>query len=218
MRIAFPLRHILLSLMLGLGMTAVQAFSFADEEAKDKAANARSAKAAGSVSVACKERLRQERVLVLVAERGNDGLMTDQGRFGRHFQSLDRRLQKQGMQTFSQEEIKQRIAQPEVDSHFRNDPEAPRSAGKQGASLILRGVINSRRAINPVLKINEVYINMAFTLLGTDGRVIAEASSRSDAYSGGDTLAMAQTLVEEQADGVVRRLLSGYCTDTKSNK
>lgn len=213
-----PLRHILLSLMLVLSATAVQAFSFADEEAKDKAANARPAKSAASVSVACKERLQQERVLVLVAERGNDGLIADQGRFGRHFQSIDRRLQKQGMRTFSQEEIRNRMAQPEVDGHFRNDPEAARSAGKHGASLILRGVINSRRAINPILKINEVYINMAFTLLGTDGRVIAEASSRSDAYSGSDTLAMAQTLVEEQADSVVRRLLSGYCTDIKSNK
>lgn len=199
-----------------LGASAAQAFSFADEEAKDKAAAAPKGGGGPAISAACKDRLQKEKVLVLVAERGNNGMNADQGRYGMHFQAIDRRLQKQGMRTLSQEEIKKQVAQAEIDAHFRNDPDAAlQAAQKHGASLTLRGVISSRRGINPILKINEVYINMGFTLVGPDGRYIAEAGASSDSYSGGDTVGMAATLISEQADGVVRRLLKGYCDDKK---
>jgi len=133
-----------------------------------------------------------------------------------HFQAIDRRLQKQGMRTLSQDEIKREVAQAEIDAHFRNDPDAAlQAAQKHGASLSLRGVISSRRAINPMLKIPEVYVSMNFALVGSDGRYVAEASASSDSYSGGDTVGMALTLINEQADGVVRRLLNGYCAERK---
>jgi hypothetical protein len=191
---------------------AAQAFRFSDDEAKDQAAAAKPAARAPALSAACKERLQKEKVMVLVAERGNNGLNADQGRYGGHFQAIDRRLQKQGMRTLSQEEIRKQVAQAEIDAHFRNDPDAALAASqKHGASLTLRGVIGSRRAINPVLGINEVYVSMNFSLVGPDGRYIAEAGASSDSYSGGDTVGMALTLINEQADGVVRRLLNGYC-------
>ena len=208
----------LIALALGLGAPLLaHAFSFAEEEAKDKAAAAPRPGAGGpAISAACKERLQKEKVLVLVAERGNSGFNADQGRYGMHFQGIDRRLQKYGMRTLSQEEIRKEVAQAEIDAHFRNDPDAAlQAAQKHGASLTLRGVISSRRSINPMIGINEVYINMGFTLVGTDGRYIAEASASSDSYSGGDTVGMAATLINEQADGVVRRLLNGYCTEKK---
>ena len=199
-----------------LGASPAGAFSFADEEAKDKAAAAPKGGGGPAISAACKERLKQEKVLVLVAERGNNGMNADQGRYGMHFQAIDRRFQKQGMRTLSQEEIRKQVAQAEIDAHFRNDPDAAlQAAQKHGASLTLRGVISSRRAINPILKINEVYINMGFTLVGPDGRYIAEAGASSDSYAGGDTVGMAATLINEQADGVVRRLLTGYCNEKK---
>jgi hypothetical protein len=131
---------------------------------------------------------------------------------GPHFQSIDRRLRQQGMRTFSQEQIRKQIAQAEIDAHFRNDPDAALAAAKKlGASLSLRGIISSRQAINPVLNINEVAVSMVFTLVGPGGRVISEADAAADSYAGGDTLAMALTLVNEQADGVVGRLVQGYC-------
>ena len=202
--------------LAGLVLPA-HAFSFADEEAKDKAAAAPKGGGGGpAINAACKERLQKEKVLVLVAERGGNSMNADQGRYGMHFQAIDRRLQKQGMRTLSQEEIKKQVAQAEIDAHFRNDPDAAlQAAQKHGASLTLRGVISSRRAINPILKINEVYINMGFTLVGPDGRYISEAGASSDSYSGGDTVGMAATLINEQADGVVRRLLTGYCNEKK---
>jgi hypothetical protein len=108
------------------------------------------------------------------------------------------------------------VAQAEIDAHFRNDPDAAlQAARKHGASLTLRGVISSRRGVNPMLKINEVFINMGFTLVGPDGRYLAEASASSDSYAGGDTVGMAATLINEQADAVVRRLLNGYCAAIK---
>ncbi len=197
------------------------AFNFSDEEAKEKNEASAKSKPAAGIPAACKERLKNERVLVLVGERGNNGINADQGRYGLHFQGIDRRLQKQGMRTFSQEEIKKQIAQAEIDAYFRNDPDAALGAAKKmGAGLSLRGLISSRRAVNPMLHINEVYINMGFTLVGADGQVIAEASAAADSYSGGDTLGMALTLLNEQADGVVGKLLRGYCASAtgKSEK
>jgi hypothetical protein len=192
--------------------TAAHAFKFSDDEAATKAEAAASAPRAAGIPAACKERLKKERVLVLVAERGNQGINADQGRYGLHFQSIDRRLRNQGMRTFSPDEIKKQVAQAEIDAHFRNDPDAALAASKKlGASLSLRGVISSRQAVNPMLKINEVYVNIGFTLIGADGRVISEAGAAAESYAGGDTLGMSLTLLNEQADGVVGRLLRGYC-------
>jgi len=200
------------TLVLAVFATAVHAFKFSDDEASEKAESAAKSQGSPGISAACRERLKKERVLVLVAERGNNGINADQGRYGLHFQGIDRRLQKQGMRTFSQDEIKKQVAQAEVDAFFRNDPDAALAAAKKlGASLSLRGVISSRREVNPVLKINEVYLNIGFTLVGADGRAISEAGAAAESYAGGDTLGMALTLLNEQADGVVGRLLQGYC-------
>lgn len=201
-----------LTLVLVGFATAVHAFKFSDDEASAKTEQAAKTQGSAGIPAACRERLKKERVLVLVAERGNNGINADQGRYGLHFQGIDRRLQKQGMRTFSQDEIRKQVAQAEIDAHFRNDPDAALAASKRlGATLSLRGVISSRRAINPVLKINEVYVNIAFTLVGANGRVISEAGAAAESYAGGDTLGMALTLLNEEADGVVGRLLQGYC-------
>ena len=212
------IRPQLIALAVGLSIPLMaHAFSFAEEEAKDKAATApRPGSGGPAISAACKERLQKEKVMVLVAERGNNGFNADQGRYGMHFQSIDRRLQKYGMRTMSQEDIRKQVAQAEIDAHFRNDPDAAlQAAQKHGASMTLRGVISSRRGVNRMLGIDEVYINMGFTLVGSNGRYISEASASSDSYSGSDTVSMAATLINEQADGVVRRLVNGYCAEKK---
>lgn len=200
------------TLALAIFATPAGAFKFSDEEAARKADGAAKTLGSAEIPAACRERLKKERVLVLVAERGNNGVNADQGRYGLHFQGIDRRLRQQGMRTFSQAEIKKQIAQAEIDAHFRNDPDAALAASRKlGASLSLRGVISSRQAINPVLRINEVSVNIGFALVRSDGHVIAETSAAAESYSGSDTLGMALTLLDEQADGVVGRLLSDYC-------
>lgn len=92
------------------------------------------------------------------------------------------------------------IAQAEIDAYMRNDPDAALNASKKmGADFILRGVISSRSAINPVLRIPEVYVSMSFTLTAADGRPVSDVSASAESYSGTDTLGMALTLVNEQA-------------------
>lgn len=217
-------RRILLAfLVLATLPFSAQAFRFSDEEAKEKAAAddaaARARYAAPAVSPACREKLKNEKVAVLLAERGSRGINVDQSRYGMHFQAIDRRLQKQGMRTYSQDEIRKQIAQAEIEAHFRNDPDAALNASKKlGATMFLRGAIGSRTGVNPILKINEVYVNMGFTLVGADGQIISEASAASDSYSGGDTIGMALALINEQADGVVGRLLGGYCAERGGRK
>ena len=108
--------------------------------------------------------------------------------------AINQRLKKFGFNTFTQEEITAQIAQAEIEAHFRNDPDAAINASKKvGADFILRGVISSRTAINPVLRIPEVYISMGFTLTAADGKTISDAGASADSYSGTDTLGMALT-------------------------
>ena len=188
------------------------AFSFAEEDAKERAASSSQHGAPAAIPAACKERLKNEHVLVLVAEQGNRGVNADQGRYGAHFMAIDQRLRRQGMQTYTPEEIRKKVAQAEIEAHFRNDPDAALAAAKNmGATLTLRGVMGSRRSVNPILHINEVAVYMNFSLIGADGHLVADASAAADSYSGSDTLGMALTLINEQADGVVSRLIRGYC-------
>ena len=201
---------VLLSSVLLLTAASAYAFRFSEEEAKAKAEAAQPA-AVAEISTACRKRLARERVLLLIAERGNNGINANQGRYSLHFNGIEKRLRGYGMRIYSQAEIRKQIAQAEIEAHFRNDPDAAMAASKKlGATLVLRGMITSQHAINPVLKINEVAVNMGFDLVaGT--RSLAGVTAKADSYSGSDTLGMALTLIDEQADGIVASLLQGYC-------
>ncbi len=203
-----------LALFLALATPLANAgFSFSEEEAKQQAADQQKKKGGGpAVSAACRESLQNRKVMVVVGQRTARGTDAQQGTYSPHFQAINRRLKKFGFNTYTQEEITAQIAQAEIDAYFRNDPDAAINASKKmGADFILRGIISSRTAINPVLRIPEVYINMGFTLTAADGHTISDASASADSYSGTDTLGMALTLVNEQADGVVARLVNDYC-------
>jgi len=199
------------ALLLLVAAAGAHAFRFSEEDAKAKAEAAAGNVAAIEISPACRKRLGGERVLLLIAERGNSGINAEQSRYSLHFNGIEKRLRSHGMRTFSQAEIKKQIAQAEIDAHFRNDPDAALAAAKKlGATLILRGMISSQRGINPVLKINEVAVNMGFDLQA-GSKSLADVSAKADSYSGTDTVGMALKLIDEQADDVVNRLVSGYC-------
>lgn len=193
------------------------AFSFSDEDAKEKAAEkkrAQAAKAAATpkMSQACTSDLKDKKVMVLLANRRASGLDADPEHFGPHFGSINGRLQRYGVRTYTPEQIKAQIAQAEIDAYFKNDVDgAIAASSKLGAQLILRGAVSSRSAINPVLRIPEVYISIGFALTRPDGKVLSEASAKSESYSNTDTYGMAATLVAEQAGGVVASLMNGYC-------
>jgi hypothetical protein len=211
------MRRIVALLLLPVAVSA-HAFRFSEEEAKARAEADAGKVAAIEISPACRKRLSGERVLLLIAERGNSGINAEQSRYSLHFNGIEKRLRGYGMRTYSQAEIKKQVAQAEIDAHFRNDPDAALAAAKKlGATLILRGMISSQRGINPVLKINEVAVNMGFSLQA-GARSLAEVDAKADSYSGTDTVGMALKLIDEQADAVVNRLVSGYCAGRGEKK
>lgn len=205
----------LLAVLAGLTFCAGQAwaFKFSEEEEKAKGEDQARAQRIGQlVSTPCKQRLKNQKIMLVIAERTANGYNTTQSRYGPHFQAINHRLRALGLKTYTQEEIRAQIAQAEIEAHFRNDPDAAINAAKKlGANFILRGLITTQTGINPVLKINEVAVHMGFTLVSSGGRTISNVVARADSYSGTDTLGMALTLVNEQADEVVAQLYNDYC-------
>lgn len=205
----------LLAVFLGLTFASVQAaaFKFSEEEEKAKGDDQARAQRIGQlVSAPCKQQLKNKKIMLVIAERTANGYNTTQSRYGPHFQAINHRLRALGLKTYTQEEIRAQIAQAELEAHFRNDPDAAINASKKlGASFILRGLITTQTGINPVLKINEVAVHMGFTLVSAGGRTLSNVSARDESYSGTDTLGMALTLVNEQADEVVAKLYNDYC-------
>jgi len=213
MRCARLLPAVPYALTLALVCGSAQAFKFSEEEEKSRAEDqARGQRIGQLVSTPCKQQLKNQKIMLVIAERTSNGYNTTQSRYGPHFQAINHRLRALGLKTFTQEEIRAQIAQAELEAHFRNDPDAAINASKKlGANFILRGLITTQTGINPVLKINEVTIHMGFTLVSSGGKTISSVAAKADSYSGTDTLGMALTLVNEEADEVVARLYNDYC-------
>jgi hypothetical protein len=196
-------------------------FSFSGQAAQeqqqadaDAAARAQSIQAL--VSVPCRQRLKNQRIVLLIGEQSSGQWVTDQGRFGQFIHILDTRLKGLGLKTFSQQEIKASIAQAEVEAYFKNDPDGALAASQRlGARYILRGVINTQSGVNPVVGVNEVAVNINLALSASDGRPLSDVSARTDSYSGSDVLGTALDLVKEQADPLVAQLYNDFCNSDR---
>jgi hypothetical protein len=66
--------------------------------------------------------------------------------------------------------------------------------------------------------VNQVSVNMGFTLTGSNGRVISDTDATSSSYAGADVEGMALTLVNEKADEVVAKLYADYCRNAARPK
>jgi hypothetical protein len=77
---------------------------------------------------------------------------------------------------------------------------------------VLRGLITSEAGVNPLIRVNEVTVDMGFSLAESGGRLISDASAQGGSYAGRDVRSAAARLVNEQADEVVAKLYSDYCT------
>lgn len=197
--------------------SGAEPFSFsadaANQRANDQAAEARRAQEIQQlVSIPCQRRLKNRRILQLIGERTATRLLTRQDRYAPLFRIIDSRLQALGLKTYTQEQIRQKIAQAEVDAYFNNDPDAALAASKKlAADYVLRGSISTRTGVNPVVQVSEVAVNIELTLSAADGRVLSTVEAHSDSYSGVDTLGTALALVREQADPLVAQLYNDYC-------
>ncbi len=210
------LLHALLfgALLAAAGAASPQGFKFSqpDDSGKQEAA-ARQQLIAQQLSTPCRASFKDKKIMVVIGEQQSNGYVAAQQRnYGPHFQAINERLRHLGLRTYTPEEIRKQIAQAEIDAYFRNDPDAALAASKRlGASFVLRGLISSQASGNLVMRVNQVSVNMGFTLTGSNGRTISNAEATSSSYAGADVSRMALTLVNEQADLVVAKLYADYC-------
>ena len=156
--------------LLAPGPLGAQGFKFSQPDETDRqeqqAQEARENRIAEQLSTPCRTELKGKKIMVVIGERQSNGyIAAQQQNYGPHFQSINARLRALGLRTYTPEEIRRQIAQAEIDAYFRNDPDAMLSASKRlGASFILRGLISSQATRNPMMAVNQVTVNMKFTL------------------------------------------------------
>ena len=200
--------------LLPAGPASAQGFKFSQPDPAPAAEEAaRQERIAQQLSTPCRAELKGKKIAVIIGEVQSNGyIAAQQQNYGPHFQAINARLRSLGLATYTPEEIRKQIAQAEIDAYFRNDPDAALAAAKRlGASFVLRGLISSQAVMNPVVRVNQVSVNMGFTLTGANGRIISDTGASSSSYAGADVSSMALTLVNEQADEVVARLYGDYC-------
>jgi hypothetical protein len=212
---------LLLLTVVAAGLALAQGFRFStpDDSAAREAA-ARDERIAQDLSVPCRADIKNKKIMVVIGERQSNGYIeAHQQNYGAHYQAINKRLQALGLRTYTPEEIRRQIAQAEIDAYFRNDPDAALAASRRlGASFVLRGLISSQAMRNPMMAVNQVSVNMGFTLTGSNGRVISDTDATSSSYAGADVEGMALTLVNEKADEVVAKLYADYCRNAARPK
>ena len=201
---------------LSTGPALSQGFKFSQPDESDRVEEeARQSDIAERLSTPCRAGIKDKKIMVVIGEVQSNGVIAaQQQNYGRHYQAINSRLRALGLRTYTPEEIRKQVAQAEIDAYFRNDPDAALAASKRlGASFVLRGLISSQATRNPMMAVNQVSVNMGFTLTGSNGRLISNVDANSSSYSGADVQRMALTLVNEKADEVVAELYSDYCSN-----
>ena len=199
-------------LLLPLGAwplaAGAQGFKFSDDDKTQSEAKAeRQRRIDTQLSTPCLDRIKNRKIAVLIGEEVNGAVQARQAAFSPHFDAINARLQKLGLRTYTQEEIRRQVAQAEIDAYFRNDPDAALQAAKRlAANYTLKGLISARAMRNPMIPVNQVAVSMQFVLTAADGRRVAQADAKSQSFSGADVQGMALTLINEQAEEVVANL------------
>jgi hypothetical protein len=197
-----------------------QGFRFSTEEQKRKAAESDAAaerreRLDSLLSAPCLERIKDQRIVVVIGEDRNGVIVAGQALYNPHFEAINQRLRAVGLRTYTPEEIRRQIAEAQLEALLKKDVQAARAAAKRlAARYILRGLITTRAVRNAVVNVNQVSINMHFMLTGADGTLISQVSEKNESFAGRDVAGMALTLINERADEVVAQLYSDYCQGT----
>jgi hypothetical protein len=204
---------LVLALALAAGAAHAQGFKFSNEDTAEKQQEAeRQDKVRALLATPCRDKIRNQKIVVLIGESRNGRINASQGAFSLHFDAINSRLRGLGLKTYTQAQITAQVAQAELDAYFKNDADAALSASKRlAAQYILKGLITTQASRNAVINVNQVNVSMNFTLTGADGRMISQASAENASYAGSDISGLALTLINERADEVVARLYSDYC-------
>ena len=140
--------------------TAAQAqgFKFSNEDRADKAAEAeRQAKVQSLLATPCRDKIKNQKIMVLIGEDRNGVIFAGQASYSTHIEAINQRLKSLGLRTYTPEEIRKQIAQAEIDAYFKNNPDAAISASKRlAAQYILRGLIATQTGRNPIIKLRRL--------------------------------------------------------------
>ena len=183
------------------------------EQAAEQAAEAQRAESIRQlVSIPCRDRLRNRKILQLMAEHREGRWLTEQDRYGRLTSIIDTRMRALGLGTYTQEQITSTVAQAEVDAYFNNDPDGALAASKRlAADYILRGDLTMTTGFNQVVGVREVAVDLQLTLSSASGQQLSAVDAHSESYSSVDTLGTASALLKRQADQLVAQLYNDYC-------
>jgi hypothetical protein len=209
--------HALLSVLFACTFSAsaaqAQGFKFSDADQEEKAEEAeKQAKVRALLQTPCRDKIKNQKIVVLIGESRNGNVNAGQRAFSPHFDAINSRLRALGLKTYTQAQITQQVAQAEIDAYFKNDPDAAISASKRlAAQYILKGLISTHTSYNAIVNVNQVNISMNFTLTGANGKMISQSNAENASYAGADTSGMALTLINERADELVASLYSDYC-------
>jgi hypothetical protein len=204
---------ILFACAIGASHAQTPGFKFSNEDNEDRAKEAdRQDKVRYLLQTPCREKIKNQKIMVLIGESSNGRINASQGAFSSHFDAINSRLRALGLKTYTQAQITQQVAQAEMDAYFKNDPDAAISASKRlAAQYILKGLITTHAARNAMINVNQVNVGMNFTLTGANGKMISQASAENASFAGADVSGLALTLINERADEIVARLYSDYC-------
>jgi len=165
------------------------------------------------LSVKCPASVKRRKIaLILHEDKGRGARKVNNPNYSALFQEINRGLKGQGLKTYTQGQINAQIAQAELEAVANGDPDAAIAASKKlGATYFLRARISSRSNVNPITRVNEVFVNMTFNLTKW-GRPISQVKAQGDSWAGQDTQSAAMAIMEEKTDAIVGQLYYDICT------
>src|SRR5665811_2249790 len=97
-----------------------------------------------------------------IRDRSQNGrVRANQSAFSPHFDAINSRLRSLGLRTYTQAQIRQQVAQAEIDAYFKNDPDAAIGASRRlAAQYILKGLITTQTSRNMAVNVNQDNISM----------------------------------------------------------
>ncbi|MDD3462637.1 MAG: hypothetical protein PHW07_03225 [Sulfurospirillaceae bacterium] len=188
-------------------------FSFSQEEQKVELERAvKKEEIAYLKTTPCGKSLKNKKIALMIGERTQSGISAKQSKYGPLAEVINRKLKDLGLRIYTESEIKNQIAQAEVEAYMAGDTDGAINAAKKlSANFLLKGVISTQAQQNRVVNVAEVTVTMTFTLTSSSGKTISTVSKTYESYSGNDTFSTARRLVEEEGDEVVAKLYSDFC-------
>ena len=136
-------------------VSLAQGFKFSNDDNADKARELETQARAGAAGQPRKAKIKNQKILVLIADSTNGLLQTAQSRYGGHFDASTPALQALGLKTFTQEQIKRaNCSRPR--STLTSRTTRRRWRPKSTHSTSCAGSFPARRLYNTIARVNQV--------------------------------------------------------------